>query len=96
MSRVRGKVRNGKVEFDNPLPADWPEGAAVETQLMADPEGRWMSEEDWPTTPEGIAALLKQMEAIEPLDMTAKELDAFDRTVENWAAPPSPPVSATS
>jgi hypothetical protein len=82
MSNVRGKLRNGRVEFDHPLPADWPEGAEVETRLTpTESVVEGMREEDWPTTPEGIALLLKQMEAIEPLDMTPEEVAAFDRAL---------------
>ena len=32
-----------------------------------------MREEDWPTTPEGIAALLKRWDELEPLEMTQEE-----------------------
>lgn len=32
-----------------------------------------LREQDWPTTPEGIAALLAQMDAIEPLELTPSE-----------------------
>lgn len=36
MSSVRGHVRNGRLELDGPLPADWPDGAEVETRLTDD------------------------------------------------------------
>ena len=32
-----------------------------------------MREEDWPTTPEGIAALLARMDKAEPLEVAAEE-----------------------
>jgi hypothetical protein len=36
-----------------------------------------MREEDWPTTPEGIAALLRRWHAHEPLEMTPEEEAAW-------------------
>ena len=37
-----------------------------------------MNEADWPTTPEGIAALLKQMDECEPLEMSDAEYAAWE------------------
>ena len=83
MSIVRGRIKNGMLEFDGPLPVEWPDGAAVETRLTSEESnlGWGMREEDWPTTPEGIATLLKEMEALEPLSMSQEEIEAFDRAL---------------
>ena len=65
MSALQGTVRNGQIVLDEP--AGLPEGTRVEV-LPLEP-GRptvGMREEDWPTTPEGIAALLGRMDKVEP------------------------------
>ncbi len=66
---VHGTFRNGRVELDEPV--DWPDGSRVE--VSAESESIGMREEDWPQTPEGIAALVARMEAFEPLEFTPEE-----------------------
>ena len=65
MSTIMGVMRNGQVILDEP--ADLPEGTRVEV-VPVEPArtGLGMREEDWPTTPEGIAALLARMDQVEP------------------------------
>lgn len=70
MIAIKGTVRNGQVVLDEP--ADLPDGARVEVVPAASPE-YGMREEDYPTTPEGIAALVKRMDAIEPMAFTPEE-----------------------
>lgn len=65
MNALQGTVKNGQVVLDTP--AELPEGTRVEVLPI---ERAWhtlgMCEEDWPTTPEGIAALLARMDQVEP------------------------------
>jgi hypothetical protein len=65
MNALQGTVRNGQIVLDTP--ADLPEGTRVEVlPVEAQRSTIGMREQDWPTTPEGIAALLARMEEIEP------------------------------
>ena len=61
-----GSYRNGCVCPYGPV--DWPDGTQVDLEAKPDAtEEMGMSEDDWPTTPEGIAEILAKMDAIEPL-----------------------------
>ncbi len=71
MNAIRTAVKNGKVSIE--VPADWPEGCEVLIEPLPAGSGTGMREEDWPTTPESIAALLKRWDAHEPLEMTREE-----------------------
>jgi hypothetical protein len=65
MNALQGTIKNGHIILD--VPAVLPEGTRVE--VLPIDESRptlGMREEDWPTTPEGIAALLERMEQGEP------------------------------
>src|ERR1700690_2878583 len=65
MNALQGTIRNGQVILD--APAALPDGARGEVRSIEEtrpPLG--MREEDWPTTPEGIAALLARMDQVEP------------------------------
>src|SRR5262245_23187905 len=74
MNALKGTVRNGQVIFDEA--ADLPDGTRVEvTPLLAPRPALGMREEDWPTTPEGVAALLKRWE--EPGWLTPEEEAAW-------------------
>jgi hypothetical protein len=65
MNALQGTIKNGQIVLD--APAVLPEGTRVEVLPI---EGArptiGMREEDWPTTAEGIAALLARMDQIEP------------------------------
>jgi hypothetical protein len=65
MNPITGVMRNGHVILDGP--AGLPEGTRVEV-LPIEPSSptRGMREADWPTTPEGIAALLARMDQLKP------------------------------
>jgi hypothetical protein len=71
MSAIRGKYVNGTVVLETPT--DWPNGMEVIVEPLPAGDSIGMREEDWPTTPEGIAALLARMDQIEPLEMTPEE-----------------------
>jgi hypothetical protein len=64
MNRVKGTVRGGTVVLDEPN--GFTEGQRVE--VVSEDGSRpsiGIREEDWPTTPEGIAAMLARMDARE-------------------------------
>jgi hypothetical protein len=65
MSAIQGTVRNGQIVLDGAV--ELPEGTRVD--VLPVEMGRHavgMREEDWPTTPEGVAALLARMDNVEP------------------------------
>ncbi len=65
MNALQGTIRNGQVALD--APARLPEGTRVKVvPVEATRPTLGMREEDWPTTPEGIAALLARMDQVEP------------------------------
>ena len=72
MSTIAGTYQQGRIVLQSPV--DWPEGARVEVMLVEpgiDKIG--MTEEEWPSDPQGIAELLARMDQCEPLEMTAEE-----------------------
>lgn len=72
MIAIKGTVKNGQVVLDDP--EGFPEGTRVEVvPAEASSPTVGIREEDWPTTVEGIAALLKRMDEVEPLETTAEE-----------------------
>src|SRR5947208_1074351 len=78
MNAIKGTVKNGQVVLDDPT--DLSEGTRVEVlPVEAARSTLGMREEDWPTTPEGIAALLARMDQIEP-GWLSPEDDAAWRT----------------
>jgi hypothetical protein len=86
MNAIHGTYIDGKIVPDeNP---DWPEGKRI---LLVDPnEGdskprTGMREEDWPTTPEGIAALVAQMDQIRPF-LTPEEEAAWHKALSEQKA----------
>jgi hypothetical protein len=65
MNTLQGTVKNGQIVLDEP--AELPEGSRVEVfPVEAVRPTLGMREEDWPTTPEGIATLLARMDQVEP------------------------------
>jgi len=74
MNAVTGTFHNGQVTFA--APPDWHEGAAVRVELDSGYCGVGMREEDWPRDPEGIAALLAKIDALEPF-LTPEEDDRW-------------------
>jgi hypothetical protein len=77
MPELTGTVRNGVVVPDHPLPL--PDGAKVHIHpdVAEEPLVVGMREEDWPTTPEGVAALLARWEQHEPLLFTPEEEESL-------------------
>ena len=80
---VVGVFRGGRIDFTPP--ANWPEGMNVVVtpepvaELNGSPDGgndrpvRMMREDEWPTTPEGIAEHLRRMQEFEPVELTPDE-----------------------
>lgn len=64
MNALQGTIKNGQIVLD--APATLPEGTRVEVlPIESIPPTHGMREEDWPATPEGIAALLARMQQVE-------------------------------
>ncbi|HUY31265.1 MAG TPA: hypothetical protein VMV69_00685 [Pirellulales bacterium] len=65
MNAIQGTIKNGQIVLDDP--AKLPEGTRVQVvPVDAARPTLGMREEDWPTTPEGIAALLARMDQAGP------------------------------
>lgn len=65
MNTIMGTVQNHQIILD--VPSSLPDGTRVEVLPVEEIQPRLgMREEDWPTTQEGIAALLARMDDIEP------------------------------
>jgi hypothetical protein len=65
MSAIRGTFIDGKVVFATP--PDLPNGTQVTVQPTGSEfVGIGIRDEDWPTTPEGIAALVAKIDQIQP------------------------------
>ena len=76
MNALHGTMRNGQIVLDEP--AELPEGARVEVlPVEAVRPTLGMREEDWPTTEEGIAALLARMDQVEPGWLSPEDDDAW-------------------
>jgi hypothetical protein len=71
MSAIRGKYVNGMVVLETP--ADWPNGMEVVVEPALSAETFGIREDEWPTTPEGIAALLARMDQFDAIEMTPEE-----------------------
>jgi hypothetical protein len=93
MSAIRGMIQDGKVVLD--APAALPDGTLVTVSVAGTEEyvGIGLREEDWPTTPEGIAALVAKMDQIQPF-LTPEEEEAWHKAraeqkaweLANWGA----------
>src|SRR5437870_3431801 len=80
MTTIHNRVRHGRIEAD--APADWPDGTPVEILPLAADAGLGMREDDWPTTPEGLADLLRRWDTHEPSVLTPDE----EADLADWAA----------
>jgi hypothetical protein len=76
MDVFEGTIRNGQVILD--VPVTLPDGMRVEIAPIVKQEStQGMREDDWPTTPEGIAALLARMEQVEPGWLSPEDDDSW-------------------
>jgi hypothetical protein len=65
MNALQGTIKNGQIVLDGP--AELPEGTRVEVlPVDVTRPTLGMREEDWPTTSEGVAALLARIDQVEP------------------------------
>jgi hypothetical protein len=77
MSPIQGTIAHGQIIPDAPL--GQPDGTRVtilipeETSNGEVSEQIGLREEDWPTTPEGIAKLVERINSFEPVELTADE-----------------------
>jgi hypothetical protein len=71
MIAIRGKYLNGTVVLESPT--NWPNGTEVLVEPALNGEMIGMREEDWPTTPEGIAALVARMDQFEAIEFAPEE-----------------------
>ena len=76
MISAQGTFQNGGVVLDEP--ANFPEGAHVRVTLADEPVDVCCDGRPWPTTPEGIAAFVAEMDAIPPMDMTDAEIERWE------------------
>jgi hypothetical protein len=86
MQSIRGHVQNGTIHFDTPIPADWPEGTAIVARPAEPDAMEQMTEENWPTTPEGIEAWIKAVEELEPFLKTEEEEREFQKALDEQKA----------
>ena len=79
MLAIKARITNGYLVSVGPV--DLPEGAELEvTARPPHPlEVEQMTEDNWPTTPEGIAHLLARMDAREPFRMSDGEMAQWER-----------------
>jgi hypothetical protein len=86
MNSLQGTIQNGQVVLDHG--SGLPDGTRVEVlPLEVAGPTLGMREEDWPTTPAGIAALLARMDQIDPGWLSPEDdaawRAAFDAQKEN-------------
>jgi hypothetical protein len=78
MNALQRTIKNGQIILE--VPAALPEGTRVEVlRINQTRPTLGMREVDWPSTPEGIAALLERMDQVEP-GWLSPEDDAAWRT----------------
>lgn len=69
MTPISGMYIDGKVILDAPV--DWPEGVRVSVSPQTEKIG--ITEDEWPTTPEGIAEAVERMRSFEAVEFTPEE-----------------------
>jgi hypothetical protein len=76
MIAITGTVKDGQVILD--APGELSDGTRVEVlPVSVTRPTLGMREEDWPTTPEGIAALLARMDQVEPGWLSTEDDEAW-------------------
>ena len=86
MISIRGHIENGAAQFDEPVPADWPEGTKIEARLAMPPDFEQMTEANWPTTPEGIQELLAWADSLQPFLQTEEQEREFESALDEQKA----------
>jgi hypothetical protein len=76
MTTIKATVKAGRLELD--APPDWPDGTEVIVQPVQRADTFGIREDDWPDTPEAVAAWLKWYDSLEPLEFTDQEQAAHE------------------
>jgi hypothetical protein len=77
MTPIQATINHGQIIPD--VPVEWPDGMRVtvlpgdEGSKPEESEPIGLREDEWPTTPEGIAKLVEQISSFEPVEMTEDE-----------------------
>ena len=80
MQMIQGTVSNGQIVLDNPV--DLTDGTRVEVLPIDGPQSAiGMREEEWPTTREGIEALVARMDEAVPCWLSPQEDAAWRATM---------------
>jgi hypothetical protein len=74
MEKALATLRNGHVELDHAV--DWPDG--IRLQVSPADKKLGLEESEWPNTPEEKAEWIRWLESLEPFEMSASELNAFE------------------
>lgn len=81
MNALHGTIEHGQIVLDGP--AQLPDGTRVEVlPVNGARPALGMREEDWPTTSEGIAALLARMDEVEPGWLSPADDAAWRRSLQ--------------
>ena len=81
MTALQGTIRNGQIILD--APSVFPEGTRVEVLPIAVAQPTCgMREDQWPTTPEGIAGLLARMDQVEPGWLSPEDDAAWRKSLQ--------------
>ena len=87
MNEISGIFRGGRVELADAV--DWPDGTPVmvhphrpdaQPELAGDWRDHWGIDDDLPDPPENRAEILRRMDAVQPLEMTAEEQAEWQRS----------------
>jgi hypothetical protein len=74
MDPIFATYHEGQIELDSAV--DWPEGVRLAIYPATEPLG--LDEATWEDTPDARAALLKKMDALEPLELTDDDRRLID------------------
>ena len=82
MNTFHGTVKDGLIVLD--VPAALPDGTRVTVlPIEKTQQVRGMREDEWPATPEGIAALLARMDEVEPGWLSPEDDAAWRATLRS-------------
>lgn len=79
MNAAKAKYENGRVVLAEPV--DWPEGLDVIVEPLSQ-STLGIPDDQWPTDPQGIAALLVRMDQVAPVWLTAEEEAVWEAALQ--------------
>lgn len=91
MSAIRGTYRSGEVVLDA-APSDWKDGERLSVAPAPAGDGPpadgpfGLRDEDWPTTPDGIAGLLAAMDEVEGPFLSPEDEAEWNRVLADRKA----------